>query len=113
MRARRFLAAKMTSCLRSLPLVWTCGGPKIRKLSRRILGNCTRKNVQLMGLAADDPESQARLAAFAQGLQQAGWTVGQNVRLDYRWGAGNAEVPTFPVDVMAEDFIDLATQLGV
>ncbi len=31
----------------------------------------------LMGLAADDPESQARLAAFAQGLQQAGWTVGQ------------------------------------
>jgi putative ABC transport system substrate-binding protein len=45
----------------------------------------------LMGLAADDPESQARLAAFAQGLQQAGWTVGQNIRIDYRWGAGNAE----------------------
>ncbi len=43
----------------------------------------------LMGLAADDPESQARLAAFAQGLQQAGWTVGQNIRIDYRWGAGN------------------------
>ena len=46
----------------------------------------------LMGLAADDPESQARLAAFAQGLQQAGWTVGQNIRIDYRWGAGNADV---------------------
>ncbi len=45
----------------------------------------------LMGLAADDPESQARLAAFAQGLQQAGWTVGQNIRVDYRWGAGNAD----------------------
>ena len=45
----------------------------------------------LMGLAADDPESQARLAAFAQGLQQAGWTVGQNIRIDYRWGAGNAD----------------------
>ena len=46
----------------------------------------------LMGLAADDPESQARLAAFAHGLQQAGWTVGQNIRIDYRWGAGNADV---------------------
>ena len=45
----------------------------------------------LMGLAANDPEGQARLAAFAQGLQQAGWTVGQNVRIDYRWGAGNVE----------------------
>jgi putative ABC transport system substrate-binding protein len=45
----------------------------------------------LMGLAAGDPESQARLAAFAQGLQQAGWVVGQNVRIDYRWGAGNAD----------------------
>ncbi len=44
----------------------------------------------LMGLSADDPESQARLAAFAQGLQQSGWTVGQNLRIDYRWGAGNA-----------------------
>jgi putative tryptophan/tyrosine transport system substrate-binding protein len=28
----------------------------------------------------------SRLAAFAQGLQQLGWTVGQNVRVDYRWG---------------------------
>jgi putative tryptophan/tyrosine transport system substrate-binding protein len=45
----------------------------------------------LMGLSADDPESQARLAAFAQGLQQANWIVGQNLRIDYRWGAGDAE----------------------
>jgi putative tryptophan/tyrosine transport system substrate-binding protein len=45
----------------------------------------------LTGLAADDPESQARLAAFAQGLQQSGWTIGQNLRIDYRWGAGNAD----------------------
>jgi len=45
-----------------------------------------------MGLKADDPESQARLAAFAQGLQQAGWSVGENIRIEYRWGAGNAEI---------------------
>jgi ABC-type uncharacterized transport system substrate-binding protein len=43
-----------------------------------------------MNLAAGDPESQARLTAFAQGLQQLGWTDGRNVRIDYRWGAGDA-----------------------
>jgi putative ABC transport system substrate-binding protein len=46
----------------------------------------------LMGLTADDPESQVRLGAFAQGLQQSGWIVGQNLRIDYRWGAGNVEI---------------------
>ena len=45
----------------------------------------------LMGLLADDPESQARLAAFAQGLAQLGWSIGQNLRIDYRWGAGNPD----------------------
>jgi putative tryptophan/tyrosine transport system substrate-binding protein len=45
----------------------------------------------LMPFAADDPESQARLTAFAQGLQEAGWTVGRNLRIDYRWTVGNAE----------------------
>src|SRR5262245_19779084 len=33
---------------------------------------------------ADDEEAQARLTSFTQGLQQLGWTVGQNIRIDYR-----------------------------
>jgi putative ABC transport system substrate-binding protein len=45
----------------------------------------------LMNLAADDAEGQARLAAFLQGLQEAGWAVGQNVRIDLRWGAGDPD----------------------
>jgi putative tryptophan/tyrosine transport system substrate-binding protein len=45
----------------------------------------------LMNLAGDDAEGQARLAAFLQGLQEAGWAVGRNVRIDLRWGAGDAE----------------------
>ena len=45
----------------------------------------------LMGLTAEDPESQARVAAFAQGLQQLGWTIGQNIRLECRWADGDAE----------------------
>jgi len=45
----------------------------------------------LMTLAADDPEGQARLTAFVQGLQELGWTDGRNVQIDYRWPAGDAE----------------------
>jgi len=45
----------------------------------------------LMSTAADDAEGQARIAAFHQGLQQLGWTIGQNVRIDSRWPAGDAE----------------------
>jgi putative ABC transport system substrate-binding protein len=45
----------------------------------------------LTPFAADDAEGLARLTAFTQGLQQLGWTVGQNVRIDYRWGPGTAE----------------------
>jgi putative tryptophan/tyrosine transport system substrate-binding protein len=45
----------------------------------------------LMNLAADDPEGQARLAAFLQGLQEAGWAVGRNARVDIRWGAGDMD----------------------
>jgi putative ABC transport system substrate-binding protein len=45
----------------------------------------------LMNLAADDPEGQARLAAFLQGLQEAGWAVGRNVRIDIRWAASDPE----------------------
>src|SRR5262245_34434169 len=42
-------------------------------------------------LAVDDPEALARVTAFAQGLQQLGWTANRNVRIDYRWGAGDAD----------------------
>jgi putative ABC transport system substrate-binding protein len=45
----------------------------------------------LINLAADDPESQARRAAFQQGLQQLGWTDGRNVRVVARWGAGDGD----------------------
>jgi len=45
----------------------------------------------LMHLAADDPEGQSRLAAFLQGLQEAGWAVGRNVNIDVRWAAGEAD----------------------
>src|SRR5262249_23068920 len=41
--------------------------------------------------SANDAEAQDRVTAFVQALQQHGWTVGQNVRIDYRWGDGKAD----------------------
>jgi putative ABC transport system substrate-binding protein len=46
----------------------------------------------LTSFAADDSVAQAYMAALLQGLQQSGWTVGRNVRIDYRWGAANVEL---------------------
>ena len=45
----------------------------------------------LSGAARDNPDLQARLAAFQQVLKQLDWTDGRNVRIDYRWGAGSAD----------------------
>jgi putative tryptophan/tyrosine transport system substrate-binding protein len=46
----------------------------------------------LMSGAQADPEAQARLAAFLDGLQQLGWTVGRNVRIDTRYVESNGSV---------------------
>jgi putative tryptophan/tyrosine transport system substrate-binding protein len=43
----------------------------------------------LMNLAEDDPEAQRRSAAFAQALLQLDWADGQNVQIEFRWGAGD------------------------
>ena len=46
----------------------------------------------LESVAADDPSVPGRVAAFAQGLQELGWSIGRNLRVDYRWGAGNVDL---------------------
>src|SRR6516162_1517517 len=74
----------------------------------------------LMSTAVDDPQDPARLAAFAQGLQELGWTIGRNLRIDYRWGASSpdntrkyaAELAALAQDVMlASGTIALAAAL--
>ena len=44
-----------------------------------------------MPFAEGHPVGQPRVAAFLQGLQQSGWTDGRNVRIEYRFGSGDAE----------------------
>ena len=78
MRRREFIVA-LGGAAAAWPLAARAqGGERVRRIG------------VLMSLAADDPESQARLTAFAQGLQELGWSVGRNLRVDYRWGGGDS-----------------------
>jgi putative ABC transport system substrate-binding protein len=50
-----------------------------------------RRVAVLMNLAADDSEASVRIATFTKELQLLGWNDGRNVRIDYRWGAGDGD----------------------
>src|ERR1700704_2862696 len=69
-------------------------------VARAQLSERMRRVGVLDTLAADDPEAQARSGAFLQSLQQLGWTIGRNVRVDTRWAAGSA-------DTMRQNITDL------
>ena len=77
MRRRDFIT--LIGGAAALPL-----SPRVARAQERV-----RRIGVLMHTVPDEPESQARLAAFLQGLQKAGWSVGRNVRIDTRWGGGN------------------------
>jgi putative ABC transport system substrate-binding protein len=48
-----------------------------------------RRVAVLMHSPSNEPEAQARLAAFLQGMRDAGWEVGRNLRIEYRWSVGD------------------------
>jgi putative ABC transport system substrate-binding protein len=83
----------MTSYIGRRKFLATLGGAAVAwpLAARAQQGERMRRIGVLMNLAADDPEAQTRLAAFHQGLQEAGWAVGRNLRVDIRWGAGDAD----------------------
>jgi len=80
MKRREFISLIGGAAAAALPLA-----------ARAQQGEPMRRIGALMSTAADDAEGQARIAAFQQGLQQFGWTIGRNVRIDSRWPAGDAE----------------------
>ena len=100
---RRFYTTKTHSGLRHAFSVLDCPHMKRREFITVIGGAAVwpvsaraqqpervrRIGVLLPG-AAGDVEFQTRVGAFQQGLQQAGWTIGRNVRIDTRWATTDA-----------------------
>jgi putative ABC transport system substrate-binding protein len=78
---RRDLVTLLGGAIAALPLA-----------ARAQQADRVRRIGMLLTAAADDPESLTRVGAFLQALAQLGWTVGRNVRIESRWGAGNAEL---------------------
>jgi putative tryptophan/tyrosine transport system substrate-binding protein len=54
-------------------------------------GERLRRIGVLTNLAESDPEGQARIAAFREGLGKLGWTEDREVQIDYRWFAGDPD----------------------
>jgi putative tryptophan/tyrosine transport system substrate-binding protein len=76
-------------------------------------GSRTRRRIAvLITLAADDGEAQRRLNAFREGLRQAGWVEGDNIELDIRWGASDAERSRQHAAALAADAPDAILATG-
>jgi putative ABC transport system substrate-binding protein len=75
-----------------------------------------RRVAVLMPYSANDPQAQNRNAAFLQALQQLGWTVGDNVQIDYRWSGGSEdETRKYAAELVAQapDVIFASGSAGV
>jgi putative ABC transport system substrate-binding protein len=82
-------------------VAWPLAAPAQRAEKMRRIG-------VLSSVPADDAEIQSRMAAFHQGLQETGWIVGRNLRIDYRWSrAGDAE----QTRAYADELIELAPEV--
>jgi len=66
------------------------GGAAAWPLVARAQQERMRRIGMLLPAAADDAEFQTRVGAFLQELQQLGWIIGRNVRVDTRWATSNA-----------------------
>jgi putative ABC transport system substrate-binding protein len=71
------------------------------RAARAQQGERMRRIGVLMPLAADEPETLARVGAFLQGLEELGWTDGRNMRIEYRWAAGDAERRKYAAELVA------------
>ena len=72
-------------------------------------GDRIRRIGVLTGTRADNASNKAQFAAFEQALQQLGWTVGRNVRIDYRFAEGDAATS----GKQAEELVALAPDVIV
>ena len=90
--------------LRRREFITLLGGPVAGwpLAARAQQGDRVRRIGILLPVAADDAEFQIRVGAFLQGLQQLGWTIGRNVRIDTRWaGASATEIRRHAAELVA------------
>jgi putative tryptophan/tyrosine transport system substrate-binding protein len=81
MKRREFITLLGGAAAAGWPLAaWAQQSDRVRRIG-----------VLTAGPRPDDQDAQANIAAFAEGLQQFGWVDGRNVRIDYRWGLGQAD----------------------
>ena len=92
MRRREFIATLGSAA--ACPLVARGQQPERKDQMRRIA-------VLLGAVEEHDPELQARIAAFREGLEASGWTEDQNIRVEYRFGGGDAErIRTYVIELV-------------
>jgi len=102
MRRRDFIGA--IGAAAAWPLAVRAQGERVRRIS------------VLDTLATDDPESRPRTTAFEQALHELGWTVGRNIRIDYRWPAGNTDdIRKYAAELvsLAPDVVVASTSIAV
>ena len=80
MRRREFLVGVVGGAAAAWPVA-----------ARAQQGESVRRIGIILPAASDDAEFQTRLAAFHQALEQLGWIIGRNVRIDTRWATTNAD----------------------
>jgi putative tryptophan/tyrosine transport system substrate-binding protein len=81
------------SQLRRREFITLLGGAAAWPLAARAQQSEQMRRIGVLpgGADTDDPRSQPNITAFLQALQQLGWTDGRNVKIDYRWPAGDAD----------------------
>ena len=89
MRRREFIAG-----LGATAIVWPRGALGQTRPAVRRIGI-------LMNVAASDPEGLSRVAAFHQGMERLGWSLGRNLRIEYRWATNASERRNFAEELVA------------
>jgi ABC-type uncharacterized transport system substrate-binding protein len=85
------------------------GGAAAWPLAARAQQGERMRRVGVLMNTEENPDQQSSLVALLQGLQQLGWTDGRNVRIDTRWGGGDAS----SIRRNAEDMVALAPDVIV
>jgi putative tryptophan/tyrosine transport system substrate-binding protein len=94
LRRREFITL-LGGAAAAWPSVATAQSPRMRRIG------------VLMGIPEDDPEGQARIAAFRGALKELKWTEGREIHIDLRWASGDAT----RARVYATELVKLAPDL--